>query len=161
MRSPIVLSAVLMIGLLFSWQSAIARTIHVSPAGNDAWTGLAPQPAADRSDGPVATLTRARDIIRQGKSAGPLDEPVRVIVADGVYSITEPFLLTPQDSGTQSSPIIYESAAGASPVISGGRAITGFQPAENGIWKAEIPGMTRTVVAIRSPIASTMRIVLS
>lgn len=141
MRNPIAISAGLMIGLVFSWQSASARTIHVSPAGNDAWTGRTPQPAADRSDGPVATLTRARDIIRQWKSSGPLDEPVRVIVADGVYSITEPFLLTPQDSGTQSSPIIYESAAGASPVVSGGRAITGFQPAENGIWKAEIPAV--------------------
>ena len=48
-------------------------------------------------------------------------------MADGVYSIAEPFVLTPQDSGTKSCPISYENAPGASPVISGGRTITGFQ----------------------------------
>ncbi len=129
----------MLIGSLITGQFAIAKTIHVSPSGNDAWSGKYNQPNTDRTDGPVATLTRARDIIRQWKSAGPLDEPVRVIVADGVYSITEPFVLTPQDSGTKSCPISYESAPDASPVISGGKIITGFQPAENGIWKTEIP----------------------
>ena len=119
---------VLLFGLLVAQQSATAKTIHVSPAGNDAWTGQSKQPNADRTDGPVATLNRARDIIRQWKSAGPLEEPVRVVVADGVYAITEAFVLTPQDSGTASCPITYESAPGASPVISGGRIIDGFQP---------------------------------
>jgi hypothetical protein len=131
--------AVMLVGLLITWQSAAAKTIHVSPAGNDSWTGQANLPNATRTDGPLATLSRARDMIRQWKSAGALDEPVRVIVADGVYSITEPLLLTPQDSGTESCPISYESAPGASPVISGGKIITGFQPSGNGIWKAEIP----------------------
>ena len=139
MKNPITTFAVLLAGLLITWQSASAKDIHVSPAGNDVWTGQSSQPNADRTDGPVATLTRARDIIRERKTAGPLEEPVRVIVADGVYSITEPFVLTPQDSGTESCPISYESAPGALPVISGGRSITRFQPAENGIWKTEIP----------------------
>ena len=130
---------VLLIGFVITCQSARARTIHVSPNGNDVWTGQLEQPNGKRSDGPVATLGRARDIIREWKSIGPLAEPVRVIVADGVYPITEPFVLTPQDSGTKSCPISYERAAGASPVISVGKTITGFQPAANGIWQAEIP----------------------
>ena len=139
MKTPVTSFVVLLVGLLVTWQSASAKTIHVSPAGNDAWTGQYNQPNADQTDGPVTTLTRARDIIRQWKSAGPLAEPIRVIVADGVYSITEPFVLTPQDSGTESCPITYESAPGASPVISGGRIISGLQPAENGVWKTEVP----------------------
>ena len=102
MRNHIVPFAALLVSLIFGGQSAAAKTIYVSPAGNDAWTGRPGQPNADLTDGPVATLTRARDIIRQWKSAGPLDEPVHVIVADGVYSITEPLVLTPQDSGTKS-----------------------------------------------------------
>jgi len=130
---------VLLIGFVITCQSAWARTIHVSTNGNDVWTGQLEQPNGERSDGPVATLGRARDIIREWKSIGPLAEPVRVIVADGVYPLTEPFVLTPQDSGTKSCPISYERAAGASPVISGGKTITGFQPAANGIWQAEIP----------------------
>ncbi|MCC7336695.1 MAG: right-handed parallel beta-helix repeat-containing protein [Pirellulaceae bacterium] len=132
-------SAVLWVGLCIIWQSAAAETIHVSPSGNDAWTGQLVQPNADRSDGPVATLARARDIIRGWKADTPLAEPVHVIVADGVYSLTKPFVLTPQDSGTKSCPISYERAPGASPVISGGRAIVGFRPAQDGIWQADIP----------------------
>ncbi len=139
MRNHITPFAALLVGLLIAGQSATAKTIHVSPAGDDAWFGQNDQPNTDLTDGPVATLTRARDIIRQWKSAGPLDEPVRVIVADGVYAITEPLVLTPQDSGTKSCPIRYESAPDASPVISGGKIISGFQSAENGIWKTEIP----------------------
>ena len=131
--------AVLLIGLCITWQSAIAKTIHVSPDGNDAWTGKLDHPNADRSEGPVATLTRARDIIRGWKSFAPLDQPVHVVLADGVYSLTQPFVLTPQDSGTKSCPISYERAPGASPVISGGRTIGGFRPAADGIWQAEIP----------------------
>ena len=139
MRNQITSFALPLLGLLIISQSVAAKTIHVSPAGNDAWSGRYNQPNADKTDGPVATLARARDMIRHWKSAGPLEEPVRVIVADGVYSITEPLVLTPQDSGTESCPITYESAPGASPIISGGKTISGFQPAENGIWKTKIP----------------------
>ena len=139
MRIHITRFAVLLVGLLITLQSAAAKTVHVSPVGNDDWSGQYAQPNVDLTEGPVATLTRARDIIRQWKLAGPLDEPVRVIAADGVYWITEPLVLTPQDSGTKSCPISYESAANASPVISGGKVITDFQLTEDGIWKAEIP----------------------
>lgn len=115
-----------------------AKTIHVAPDGNDAWGGLLARPNSDNTDGPVATLAGARDIIRQWQAAAPLAEPVRVIVAEGVYTLTEPFVLTSQDSGTESSPISYESAAGARPVISGGKVISGFKPADGGLWQTQI-----------------------
>lgn len=38
--------------------------IHVSPGGDDAWTGRLAAPNADRTDGPVASLERARDLLR-------------------------------------------------------------------------------------------------
>ncbi len=139
MKQHLTYPAMLLIGLAVNWQSASAETLHVSPVGNDAWSGQLVQPNADRSDGPVATLARARDIIRGRKADAPLAEPVRVIVADGVYRLTEPLVFTPQDSGTQAYPISYECASGASPVISGGRAITGFQRGAAGIWEADIP----------------------
>ncbi|HSV99332.1 MAG TPA: right-handed parallel beta-helix repeat-containing protein [Sedimentisphaerales bacterium] len=101
--------------------SAQAATIYVSPAGNDAWSGLG-------ADVPVATLERARDLLRQAK------EPAsRVIVADGRYTLRQPFVLTPADSG-----VVYEAAPGARPVFSGGRVIRGFEPAGNGLWRRRI-----------------------
>ena len=108
-------------GLLCASPSPADKTIHVSP------------------DGPVSTLTQARDVIREWKKAGPLTEPIRVVVADGVYSITEPFTLMPEDSGTKTCPITYESAPGAKPVVSGGRTISGFKPAGSGVWQAKVP----------------------
>ncbi|MHB8900016.1 MAG: right-handed parallel beta-helix repeat-containing protein [Thermoguttaceae bacterium] len=135
-----ILTSVLLLGvLLASASDAQSKTIHVSPAGNDAWSGQPAMPNADRTDGPVATLGRARDLIRGWKAAGPLAEPVNVVVADGVYSLVEPLVLTPLDSGTETCPITYESAPGAVPVISGGRVLDGFVAAEKGIWKTHVP----------------------
>ncbi len=118
---------------------ARALTIYVSPEGNDGWSGSMTQPNAGRSDGPVASLAGARDAVRRLESQGPLTEPVRIIVADGTYNLTEPFTLTPEDSGTEKCPISYEAAAGARPVFSGGRAIPGFKLGPNGLWQTRVP----------------------
>lgn len=133
MKHPqsLVSSFALVFALALSTQAA--TTVYVSPNGNDAWSGLAAAPNAGKTDGPVATLQRARDIVRQKRSQG--DQP-RVIVADGRYPLTEPFTLAPQDSG-----VTYEAAAGARPVFSAGRAIQGFEPVDNGLWRARVPGV--------------------
>ncbi len=110
-----------------------ALTIHVSPQGDDNWSGQLAQPNAQRTDGPVATLERARDILREKRSTAAEDKP-RVIVADGRYELSAPFALQPQDSG-----VTYEAAPGAGPVFSGGRIIRGFQRADDGLWRTRIP----------------------
>jgi hypothetical protein len=109
-------------------------TIYVSPAGNDTWSGRIEQPNAGRTDGPVATLDRARDIVRQIKSAGAAQGTATVLIADGQYQMTKPFVLGPEDSGAT-----YQAAPGAHPVFTGGRVIRGFKPGENGLWTAHIP----------------------
>ncbi len=116
-----------------------ALTVYVSPNGNDAWSGQLAQPNAAKTDGPVATLERARDIIRESRIGGVLREPARVVVADGAYTMTTPFILAPQDSGSARSSIVYEAAPGARPVFTGGRRITGFQPDADGTWKVRVP----------------------
>ena len=78
--------------------------------------------------GPLSTLQAARDAARTAP------KPVRVVVAEGVYPLTEPVALTGEDSQTT-----WEAAPGAKPVISGGRALTGWQPAGSGLWKAPLP----------------------
>ena len=124
---------------LFLTQCARALTIYVSTQGNDKWSGRREKPNRNRTNGPVASLAGARDKIRQLKSRGSITEPVRIIVTDGSYTLSEPFILTPRDSGTKEYPIIYEAAADAIPVFSGGRVIKGFKRGQNGIWQAHIP----------------------
>ena len=120
-------------------QAAWAMNLYVSPDGSDSWSGKTDRPNSARTDGPLASLAGARDTIRRLKSQGQVTEPVQVIVADGTYTLTEPFILTPQDSGTEAATISYQAAAGAMPVFSGGRIITGFKAGPGGIWQAQIP----------------------
>ncbi len=120
-------------------QCAEAVSLYVSPQGNDRWSGRLAKPNKERTDGPLASLTGARDAIRRLKSQSPLTKPVRVVVAEGTYTLAKPFVLTPEDSGTKECPIIYEAAAGTRPVFSGGRVIRGFRRGRNGIWQTRIP----------------------
>ncbi len=120
--------------------STLGETFYVSTNGNDAWTGRLVKPNAERTDGPLATLTGARDMIRKLKSRVSLTEPVRVIVSDGHYQLQRPLVIEAQDGGTKKFPVIYEAAKNARPVFSGGRVITGWEEGLNGIWKVE-PGV--------------------
>ena len=123
---------------VFLVQCAEAVSFYVSPQGNDQWSGRLARPNRQRTDGPVASLAGARDKIRRLKSQGAITNPMRIIVMDGTYTLSEPFILTPKDSGTKTSPISYEAASGARPAFTGGRVITGFKRDENGIWKTHI-----------------------
>lgn len=116
-----------------------AETLHVSPAGNDNWSGKLPQPNAEGTDGPLASLAGARDAVRKLKAAGTPTEPVRVLFADGTYPLTEPVTFEPADSGTDRAPVYYQAADGARPTFSGGYRIKGFERAENGVWTADVP----------------------
>ena len=129
--------------LSFVWiQAAGAMNLYVSPDGNDNFSGKFLRPNSERTDGPLASLAGARDAIRRLKSQGRMTESVNVIVADGTYSLDEPFVLEPQDSGTKANPISYQAAEGARPVFTGGRVITGFNRGGDGIWRAKIPDVT-------------------
>jgi hypothetical protein len=117
--------------LLMTTSPAFALDFYVAPTGNDANSGTQQEP--------FASLTRARDAVRAAKAEGPLTGPVQVIVADGCYTLSEPLVLSPQDSGSKASTVIYRAAAGASPVFSGGRAITNWTSGPDGVWTAQVP----------------------
>ena len=128
----------LLAALALTANAGFGETFYVSPDGNDAWTGRLDRPNADRSDGPLASLTGARDNIRALRTQGPATESVRVIVADGKYQLEEALILEARDSGTQQFPVIYEAAKNARPVFSGGRIVKDFRREANGLWKAHI-----------------------
>lgn len=104
---------------------------YVATDGNDAWSGRREFANDQKTDGPFATMARARDAIRQLKAEGRLDAPVEVRVAGGVYTLTEPLVFAPEDSGTPENPIVYVAAPGEAPVLSGGREITQRTPLAN------------------------------
>ena len=119
--------------------SAQAAELYVAPDGNDAWSGTLAKPNADKSDGPVASLTGARNALRKLRAAKSAAGAVRILVAAGRYSMTEPLTLQSPDSGTKDAPVTYEAAPGARPVFTGGRAIIGWVAGSDGLWTVKVP----------------------
>jgi parallel beta-helix repeat protein len=118
------------------------REFYVAANGRDTWSGSQPEPNAAGTDGPFATLTRARDAVRQlrTESGGKLPCPVHVFLRAGRYPLTEPIVLGPEDSGTPDFRITYTAYRGENPVLSGGRSITGWKPYQGRILQCTVPG---------------------
>ncbi|NQT12767.1 MAG: right-handed parallel beta-helix repeat-containing protein [Planctomycetes bacterium] len=124
-------------------------TLYVSTAGDDAWSGRLDEPNTSATDGPLASVGKARDVIRQSKAAtGGLTKPVTVMLRGGVYPQTEPIVFTAADSGTKQCPVTYQAYPGEKPVIRGGDVIRSWQ-ADDGqqsqtrcagkLWRAAVP----------------------
>jgi hypothetical protein len=105
--------------------------LHVSPAGNDAWSGRLGAPAADGKDGPMATLEAARDAIRRLRKARGQGGAVVVQLRGGTYHRTAAFALAAEDSGTAEAPVIYRAAPGEDAILLGGREVTGWRKVED------------------------------
>jgi hypothetical protein len=106
---------------------------YVSPDGDDAWSGTLPEPNAGRTDGPFATLARARDAVRQARAEGGLTGEATVEVREGAYCLPETLRLGPEDSGTT-----FRAYPGEHPTLIGGRAVSGFVAHEGPVLKADV-----------------------
>lgn len=116
-----------------------AIALHVAPDGNDSWSGRTPKHQEGSPDGPFATIERARDEIRKMKGAAPLPKGgATVWFADGTYYLNQTFKLGAEDAGTPEAPIVYRAAEGAHPILSGGRPIAPFLPAEGQILRSDL-----------------------
>ncbi len=117
-----------------------ALCLFVSTRGRDTWSGRLPAPNRGRTDGPFASIVRARDEIRRLKAGGRLEQPVTVRIRGGTYFIPSTLVLGPADSGAEGCPIVYEAYPGETPVLSGGRPITGWRRWRGPILRAPVPG---------------------
>lgn len=116
--------------------------LYVAPNGNDAWSGRLRAPNAKGTNGPLATLAKARDAVRRLKRSRSGRRPITVFVRAGNYFLAEPLVLTPEDSGAPDAPVTYAAYKDEHPVISAGRALTGWRQAtldEKSTWAVEIP----------------------
>lgn len=106
-----------------------ATTLYVAPNGNDAWSGVLPEPNATKTDGCFASFVRAREEIRRLKKKGGLPKGgVVVEIRGGTYQLASPFSLSAEDSGAEGSPIVWRARAGETVEIVGGVQVTNFQP---------------------------------
>ena len=117
--------------------AASDKTFYVATDGNDAWSGTLAEPSKDGSDGPFATLERARDAAREIPTSERKSRRTIVCIRKGTYFLEKPLVLTPEDSH-----VSYMAYPKEDVVISGGRLIEGFREVEvNGkrMLAADIP----------------------
>lgn len=113
----------------FSASPSAARDLYVAANGRDAWSGRFAEPRADGTDGPFATLERARDELRKRKAAGgaPMG-PVTVHVRGGEYIRDRAFELTAEDSGDEKAPNTYRAYGNEKVNLIGGKPVKEFKP---------------------------------
>ena len=101
--------------------------------------------ATDGEDGnpgteekPFATLTRARNAVRQLRKAGAKRD-VLVLIRGGSYQLCETVVFGLEDSAPEGGATIYAAFPEERPVFSAGIPIEGWKRRGNGIWEAELP----------------------
>ena len=107
--------------------AAVQNTFYVSPAGNDKNPGT--------KAAPFKTIQRARDEVR--KVNGKMSGDVEVILGGGTYQLDETLVFDHRDGGTGGHNVVYKTAPGETPIISGGKTISGWQADANGRWRAK------------------------
>ncbi|MDZ4858078.1 MAG: right-handed parallel beta-helix repeat-containing protein [Candidatus Hydrogenedentes bacterium] len=124
-----------------------ALVVYVAPDGNDSWSGVLDQPNPDKTDGPVATFERARDLLRDIRPRARLKPgAIEVRIAGGTYERVAPFTLDTQDGGSKESPVIYTGIGSAPAILTGGRAIPAGQPVATGMAQRLISDEARAHV---------------
>ena len=116
-----------------------AADFFVSSKGDDAWSGTLSQPNDQRTDGPFATLERARDAVRESdkKQAGD----VLVLLRGGSYQLKKTVVFGLQDSGQGDSHVTYKAYPGETPVFSSGQEIKNWKPVTTAL-----PGLPKEAI---------------
>ncbi|WPJ96300.1 hypothetical protein SH580_01110 [Coraliomargarita algicola] len=107
----------------------LALDVFVAPEGSDTAEGT--------HSSPLATLSAARDLLRASGQIG--EEACSVILTAGTYRVSEPFTLSPLDSGTAAYPVVYRAESGAEVVLTGAQALKqDWEAWERGIYRTQL-----------------------
>jgi len=109
--------------------------------GNDHWSGRLQWPNFERTDGPLATLDHAREVVQSIDKTGV--DRVTVFFGGGTYYLPATVTFTEADSGTASTEIIYENFPGEAPVFSGGVRVQNWINQGGDKWTTTLPASTQ------------------
>lgn len=112
-----------------------AHWLYISPTGNDGNTGT--------KEHPLASLTGARDRLRQLREQNQLTDTVYIYVLPGEYYLSEPLILSQEDGGTAQCPVIFTADAVSRPVFYGGIKLGKFEAVSENLWRVFIPEAAR------------------
>lgn len=107
---------------------SLDNVIYVAPSGNDTSAGT--------KDKPLASLSGARNRVRQLKHKGAKGKPITIIFGDGTYELANSVVFGPQDSGSDNAYITYKAENPGKVIFSGGKRVTGWISKGDGVWAA-------------------------
>lgn len=102
---------------------------YVSTKGNDLWSGKLPEPNATQTDGPFASIGRAKNEVRFIKK--DLYRNIFILIRGGEYKLSETEIFSPLDSHYDSFQIVYKAYPNENPVFSSDAVINGWQLAKS------------------------------
>ncbi|MHC4282264.1 MAG: right-handed parallel beta-helix repeat-containing protein, partial [Planctomycetota bacterium] len=135
-------------------QKSLKADFYVASYGNDRWSGKLPSANTNKSDGPFATLERARDAVRDLKKEHP-NKDVVVLIRQGLYALDKTVVFGLDDSGSGNATVTYAAYPGETPVFSSGKPITNWKKmttvpaglprkARGKVWVADVPRLNGT-----------------
>ena len=131
---------------------------YVSPRGNDAWSGRLAEPNATGSDGPLATLEKAKLSVRAERAREP-NANIRVALRGGTYRLSETLVFSMQDSAGAEGVTEFIAYPSETPIVSSGVPIVKWrkideQPAgttaaaAKHLWVADVPAELANVLTL-------------
>ena len=129
---------------------------YVAVEGNDRWSGQLADPNPAGTDGPFATLERARNAVRELKRKSRQKE-IQVLIRGGIYRLDETLVFSLEDSAVDSGTVTYAAYGDEKPVFTSAVPIAGWtkpeQPspllpevARDRVWVADVPaGLTNVL----------------
>jgi hypothetical protein len=113
----------------------------VATNGDDNWLGRLDRPNRNNTDGPFATLGRARDEVRKLKRS-ERNKNIAVLIRGGRYYLKETVVFGLEDAAANGYTITYAAYPGEEPVFSSGVKIRGWQQYKERGWKQKQELMT-------------------
>ncbi len=125
---------IILVMLLLSARPIFSQPVsdfYVSPLGSDDNPGTKKRP--------FHTIARAQQAVRASNRNMARD--ISVYLAGGEYLLEQTVVFDARDSGTKGHFVIYRAVDGETPLISGGKQITGWTPSSEGWFRAPDIGL--------------------
>lgn len=125
-------AAAVVLAAVLPAQPAYAATtnFYVDPVnGSDSNSGTSPATA-------FKTIQAAKAAVRAVNAN--MSDDIVVNLRGGTYPLTSPISFGTSDSGTNGHTVVYQAYNGETPVVTGGKSITGWTAATNGEYKASV-----------------------
>jgi hypothetical protein len=131
---------------------------YISPRGNDTWSGRLPEPNKGRTDGPFASLNKAKLAARAVRLKEP-NATLHIALRGGTYRLAATEVFSLPDSARGEGSTNFHAYPSETPVLSSGVPVTGWKKldkapkgaadtAKGHLWSANVPSQLTNVLTL-------------